>query len=383
MAEAPPAAPDSRRKTLTRRAKQKRFGSNRAEAPGSSPGQLIADPDAVPTVVNVVAYSPAEILEKQNVTPDDIVNLRDQHPCLWVDVHGLRDVKLIERLGTEFALHPLALEDVVSSRQRAKVEEYPHNLFMVARMINSSGTLETEQLSIFIGKGYVITFQATPGDCFDQVRGRLRKDHTRIRNSGADYLAYALLDSVIDAYFPALDAISTKFEDLEDAVINRPDSEFVSELHHMKHDLLTFRREIWPHRDMISVLIRQESGLISDQTDLFLRDCYDHVVQLVEMVETYREIASGLLDLYLSSLSNRMNEIMKVLTIIATIFIPLGFIASLYGMNFDRSISPWNMPELGWRYGYPFALGLMTAIGVGLVYYFWRKGWIGRGPRKR
>jgi magnesium transporter len=373
--------PAAKKRTLTRRAQQHRFGGRRTDQPGMSPGQLIADPNAEPTVINVVAYGPSEIVEKQNVTFDELLQIRNRHHCLWVDIHGLRDVAILERLGTEFALHPLALEDVVGGRQRAKVEEYPHNLFLVARMINPGGALDTEQFSLFIGHGFVISFQATAGDCFDHVRTRLRKDHTRIRNSSADYLAYALLDAVIDAYFPALDLISAKFEELEDAVVNRPDREFVSSLHHMKHDLLTFRRELWPHRDMISTLIRQESGLITDQTDLFLRDCYDHVVQLVEMVETYREIASGLLDLYLSSLSNRMNEIMKVLTIIATIFIPLGFIAGVYGMNFDRSVSPWNMPELGWVYGYPFALGLMGVIGAGLVYYFWRKGWIGRGPR--
>lgn len=383
MTEASAPKPANHKKPLKRRTKQKRYGSIRRYEPGTAPGQLISDPQAAPTTINAVAYGPSDIIEHHNVSLEDTISLRDKHPCLWIDVHGLRDVDVIERLGAEFALHPLALEDVVSSRQRAKVEEYPHNLFVVARMISQTGSLETEQLSIFVGRGYVVTFQSTPGDCFDQVRDRLRKAHTRIRNSSADYLAYALLDAVIDAYFPALDEISTKFEDLEDAVIHRPDTEFVSELHQMKHELLTFRREVWPHRDMISVLIRQESGLITDQTDLFLRDCYDHVVQLVEMVETYREIAAGLLDLYLSSLSNRMNEIMKVLTIIATIFIPLSFIAGVYGMNFDRSVSPWNMPELGWRYGYFFALGLMAVIGFGLVYYFWRKGWIGRGPRKR
>ena len=349
--------------------------------PGTSPGMLIPLPDAVGTVIDVVGYGPSEIVEKKNVTVQEVAQLRDKYHCLWIDVHGLRDVSVIEQLGTEFALHPLALEDVVGSRQRAKVEEYPHNLFLVARMVATTGQLDTEQLSVFIGRGYVVSFQSTPGDCFDQVRNRLRKDHTRIRESGSDYLAYALLDSVIDAYFPTLDQISAKFEDLEDLVVKDPDSGFVSALHHMKHELLTFRRELWPHRDMISVLIRQESGLITDQTDLFLRDCHDHVVQLVEMVETYREIGSGLLDLYLSSLSNRMNEIMKVLTIIATIFIPLSFISGVYGMNFDRTVSKWNMPELGWVYGYPFALGLMLATCAGLMYYFWRKGWIGRGKR--
>ena len=381
MDETTPEKPITKKRPLTRRAKQTRYGVRRGDEPGMSPGRLVPDPLAEPTVISIVGYGPSEIVEKRNVPLEEVLQLRNRFRCLWIDVHGLKDVQIIERLGTEFALHPLALEDVVASRQRAKVEEYPHNLFLVARMINPGGSLDTEQFSVFIGHGFVVSFQATAGDCFDHVRERLRKDHTRIRNSEADYLAYALLDAVIDAYFPALDMISAKFEELEDAVINRPDTEFVSSLHHMKHDLLTFRREIWPHRDMISTLIRQESGLITDQTDLFLRDCYDHVVQLVEMVETYREIASGLLDLYLSSLSNRMNEIMKVLTIIATIFIPLSFITGLYGMNFDRSVSRWNMPELGWVYGYPFALVLMVVISVGLLFYFWRKGWMGKRRR--
>ena len=224
--------------------KRKRFSVNRGDTPGSAPGQLISDPDAAATTVDLVAFGPTEIVEKHNVGIEEVAKLKGRYPCLWIDVHGLRDVRLIERLGAEFELHSLALEDVVSSHQRAKVEEYPYNLFIVARMISGVGSLETEQLSIFIGEGYVVTFQPTPSDCFDQVRNRLRKDNTRIRNSGTDYLAYALLDAVIDAYFPALDAISTKFEELEDAVVNRPDNAFISELHRMKHDLLTFRREI-------------------------------------------------------------------------------------------------------------------------------------------
>jgi magnesium transporter len=381
LTDVAPEKSATKKKPLTRRSRRQQFGTSSDMLPGTSPGMLIPSPDAVGTVIDVVGYGPSEIVEKKNVTVQEVAQLRDKYHCLWIDVHGLRDVSVIEQLGTEFALHPLALEDVVGSRQRAKVEEYPHNLFLVARMVATTGQLDTEQLSVFIGRGYVVSFQSTPGDCFGQVRNRLRKDHTRIRESGSDYLAYALLDSVIDAYFPTLDQISAKFEDLEDLVVKNPDSGFVSALHHMKHELLTFRRELWPHRDMISVLIRQESGLITDQTDLFLRDCHDHVVQLVEMVETYREIGSGLLDLYLSSLSNRMNEIMKVLTIIATIFIPLSFISGVYGMNFDRTVSKWNMPELGWVYGYPFALGLMLATCAGLMYYFWRKGWIGRGKR--
>jgi magnesium transporter len=236
---------------------------------------------------------------------------------------------------------------------------------------------ETEQVSMFIGADYVITFQERQGDCFDPVRERLRRQKGRIRQSGADYLAYALIDAVIDAYFPVLENYGEELETLEDAVISAPRPEVIAQLHDLKRDLLALRRAIWPHREMINALIRDETELFAAPTRIFLRDCYDHAVQLLDVVETYREIASGLVDVYLSSMSARLNDIMKVLTIIATIFIPLNFIASLYGMNFDTEASPWNMPELGWSFGYPFALLLMLLSAIALVWLFTRRHWIG------
>jgi magnesium transporter len=289
-------------------------------------------------------------------------------------VTGLADVSIIEAIGDAFDLHDLTLEDVINVYQRPKFEAYEDHAFIVMRMPTPDN--RTEQVSLFLGKGYVLTFQERPGDCFDPVRERIRRAAGRIRGQGAGYLAYALIDAVIDGYFPMIEAIGEDVEELEDDVIGRPAPEQVDRLHHIKRELLMVRRAIWPTRDMVNALIRDGSRHVDESTRIYLRDCYDHTIQLMDIIETYREITSGLLDVYLSSLSTRMNEVMKLLTIIATIFIPLGFVAGLYGMNFDRG-SPWNMPELGWRYGYFFALGVMAAIALGLLFWFWRRGWIG------
>jgi magnesium transporter len=234
-----------------------------------------------------------------------------------------------------------------------------------------------------LGENFVLTFQEGGGDCFDPVRKRLRRKRGRIRDVGADYLAYALLDAVIDGFYPVLEDCGERLGVLEDEIIGAPSGAAVTDVHDLKHDLLTLRRAIWPQREMINTLLRDESELVSAATRIYLRDCYDHAVQLMDIVETYREIASALVDVYLSSVSARLNEIMKVLTIIATIFIPLSFIASVYGMNFDRNASPLNMPELGWRYGYVFSLALMLAIALGLLYYFRRRGWLGGTGEQR
>lgn len=358
------------------------MGATRSR-PGSSPGLLAAVPESPHPVMRVIAYGPEEVIER---TVEDIADVRamiGRKPVTWVNVDGLGDVDTIQRIGEAFSVHRLALEDVVRVHQRPKVEEYAEHIFIVLRIPQMNGRADTEQVSIFLGGDYVLTFQERPGDCFDAIRERLRRDRGRIRESGCDYLAYALIDAVIDAYFPVLEAYGEAVEDLEDELTAHADREIAKRVHMVKRDLLNLRRAIWPLREMINTLIRDRSPRITESTAIYLRDCYDHAIQLLDIVETYRDIASGLLDLYLSSVSTRLNEVIKVLTIIATIFIPLGFVAGVYGMNFDRQASPFNMPELSWTYGYPFALGIMAAVAGGLLYYFYRRGWVGRPRRRR
>ncbi len=345
--------------------------------PGSPPGTLIADPAAARSRVRVMRYGPETMEEIGLASAADLPGLIGSAPVTWVNVDGLADVELIRALGELFGLHRLALEDVVNVHQRPKVVEYEKQTFVVARMIHSGRGLVSEQVSLFLGEGFLLTFQEMEGDCFDLVRERLRQGLGLIRERGADYLAYALLDALIDGYFPVVEDYGERLEALEDAVMTRPERAQVVAIHDMKRDLLTLRRAIWPQREMFNALARDASPHVSASTQVYLRDCYDHLVQLMDFVETYREIASGLVDVYLSSSSARMNEIMKVLTVIATIFMPLGFIASLYGMNFDPQVSPWNMPELSWYLGYPFALLLMATVAGGLILFFRRKGWVG------
>lgn len=355
--------------------------ARRRSAPGAEPGTLIADPHALTTRVNVIAFGPDGIHEQRDVNPKELAALVERYAVTWVDVQGLGDTDVIRALGEAFDLHRLALEDVINVHQRPKAEEFDEYLFLVARMPESDRSIGIEQLTIFLGSNFVLSFQEHYGDCFDPIRERIRHGRGRLRKAGADYLAYALLDMAIDSFFPLLESFGEKVEEIEDHIVTQPATVPVNLIHDVRRQLLTLRRAIYPLREMTNTLVRDESPLIGAQTRVYLRDCYDHTVQLMDMVETYREIASGLVELYLSSLSHRMNEIMKVLTIIATIFIPLGFIAGIYGMNFDGAVSPWNMPELGWYLGYPFALGLMLAVALGLVFYFWRKRWIGEGPK--
>ena len=345
---------------------------------GSPPGTLHIATDAHTPALHAIAYHGDDFVEKDLSQPGDVTELLDQWPITWLNVAGLGDADTIAELGRIFGLHPLALEDVVHMHQRAKVEQYGERLFIVARMAQRNAALETEQLSIFVGKNFVLTFLEDPGDCFEPVRSRLRGGG-RLREASSGYLAYSLLDSVIDAYFPVVEAYAERLDRLEDRVIARPNRRAIAEIHSAKHDLRTLRRIVWPLREAVNSLVRDPSPLIDDDTRVHLRDCYDHLVQIIDLVETYRELGSDLTDLYLSSLSNRMNEIMKVLTIIATIFMPLSFITGLYGMNFSPERSPWNMPELRWRYGYPFALGLMVLTVLAMLGYFRRKGWLGSG----
>jgi magnesium transporter len=353
------------------------FSIRRRSRPGAAPGTLIAPPDAARPVIDVMAFDRDDCHEYHDVDPEQLPGLGVEQGVIWVNVSGLGDAEPLSRIADTFGLHRLAMEDVLNLHQRPKVEEFEDHLFIIVRMADPAQSGDTEQVSLFLGRNFVVSVQEKPGDCFDPVRARVRDKTSRLRGQRADYLAYALMDSVIDGYFPELEALGEHLEDLEDSVVSNPQPESVTLLHDVKRQLLSLRRAVWPSRELLGTLSREEHDLFQPDTRPYLRDCYDHTVQLMDLIETYREIASGLIDVYISSVSARLGEIMKVLTIIATIFMPLGFIASLYGMNFDRAVSPWNMPELGWRLGYPFALALMGVCAGAMIGYFWRVGWLG------
>ncbi|WP_322894177.1 MULTISPECIES: magnesium/cobalt transporter CorA [unclassified Yoonia] len=351
----------------------------RRTKPGAAPGTLTVAPQAVHPQIQMIAYGPDSFTETVNVAASDLAPTMSVPLVRWINIDGLGDIPTLQQIGKTFGLHPLALEDIVNLHQRPKVDAYEGHLFIVLRMpIASAARLETEQVTMVLGRDHVVSFQERPGDSFDPVRHRLRAHGGQIRQRGADYLAYALIDAAIDAFFPILETYGEQVEDLEDDVITQPGQKQMARIHDLKRNLLTARRALWPMRDMVNALLREESTLINAQTLIYLRDCQDHIAQLIEMIETYREICSGLIDIHLSSVSNKMNEVMKVLTIIATIFIPLTFIVGVYGMNFDPAAGPWSMPELGWRYGYPAVLITMAGIAVGLLIWFRSMGWIGR-----
>ncbi|HKQ61105.1 MAG TPA: magnesium/cobalt transporter CorA [Candidatus Polarisedimenticolaceae bacterium] len=350
--------------------------ARRHPAPGAPPGLLVADPEAARPVMRAMAYGPQGCHEQQLQSVSELAALRQRWPMIWLNVDGLGDVPTIQAIGSLFGLHRLALEDVVNTGQRAKVEPYDSHLFIVARSGTLAPKYETEQLSVFLGTNFVITFQERPGDCFDAVRNRLRTEGSRIRAAGPDYLVYALFDAVIDAYFPILEQLGDQLEGLENEVIETPGRATIFSIHHIRSTLLALRRDIWPHREALGALQHQGAPYVAAETVVHLRDCLDHTLRLIDLAEVYREVSSDLVNAYLSSTSNRLNEIMKVLTIIATIFIPLSFIASVYGMNFDTHASPWNMPELHWYWGYPLVLLLMAAVAGGLLVWFRIRKWL-------
>lgn len=343
----------------------------------------MAPPQAERTEVSVFGISEAEIREWSLGSIAELEAERERWTTIWVNIDGLGDTELIQAIGQHFGLHPLALEDVVGTHQRAKVESYDGHLYVVLKMVSMKESLEAEQVSVFLGSGFVLSFQERRGDCLEIIRERLRKSKGRVRTSGPDYLAYAIIDAIVDHYFPVTEALGEKLELLEEEALSDPSKETVSEIHAVRRELLGLRRAAWPLREVMGSLYRDENPLISSATRPYLRDCYDHTVQLIDVIETYRELAAGLVDIYLSSLGQKNNEVMRVLTIIATIFIPLGFIAGVYGMNFNPQRSPWNMPELNWVYGYPFALFLMGGTALGLLLFFAKKGWLGEVRQRR
>jgi magnesium transporter len=359
-----------------RRHKQHRPRIKRQTGPGATPGTVQVAPDSHPSAIHLMAYSPTQCVERSIRRVEELDQFIGHFPICWVNVDGLGDENLIRQLGDRFRLHALALEDVVNVHQLAKVEPYEDYLFVVARTVEHTPAFRPEQISLFVGSNYLLSFQEWPGDCFDPIRERVRKNSGRIRNAATDYLMHALVDAIIDSYFPLVDRAADRLDELEQMVDLQQMAEALSGIHDVRNELLLLRRYIRPHRDAINELIRDEHPLIRQETRVFLRDVYDHTMQLIDLLEIYREMCGDLRDFYVSLNSNRLNEVMKVLTIIATIFIPLSFVTGLYGMNFDTRF-PLNMPELRWRYGYPFALGMMAGIAAGLLAFFWRRGWLG------
>ena len=353
------------------------FDHRRRQTLGTIPGSLVAAVDAPPTTLHMWVFTPDKVEERPLKNVDDLATYNDLAGVRWVDVAGTGNADEIKRLGEIFGLHPLALEDVVNGHQRPKLEEYSNHLFVVVKMPEpKADTLVFEQLAMFVGPDFLVTIQEIPGDCFDGVRTRLRESIGRIRTMGPDYLAYALVDSVIDSFFPLLEEYSDRLEEMELRVLASNTNAMAADIHALRHDLRVIRRVMWSTRETLNSWGREEHHLVQETTRPFLRDCHDHSVQLLEIVEGCQELASSLRDLHMSALSARMNEIMKVLTMIATLFMPLSFIAGIYGMNFDTEKSSLNMPELKWQFGYLFALGLMLGTVTTFVIYFKRKGWI-------
>jgi magnesium transporter len=353
-------------------------GFRRPATIGAAPGSVIIDPEAPRPVIHLTYFNATELVETAILDPAAIGDYLTRPGVVWVNVEGLGSETVLRQLQRIFQLHPLALEDVVNVHQRPKLDRFAEQLFVTARMPRGTDGCHTEQVSLFVGANYVVTFLEDPGDCFEPVRRRLRESDGLIRRRGADYLAYALLDAAVDAYFPLLEQFGERLETLEDDVILRPEPAVVARIHDAKQDLRVLRRILWPLREAMNELARDQSKLVGDEARVYFRDLYDHTVQLIDLVETYREMGSDLTDLYLSALSNRMNEIMRVLTIIATIFMPLSFVVGIYGMNFDTSASRWNMPELRWAFGYPAVLTLTAVIAGGMLVFFYRRGWLGR-----
>ncbi|MBD1852431.1 magnesium/cobalt transporter CorA [Leptolyngbya sp. GB1-A1] len=349
------------------------------DEPGSMPGTLTIEADASPPTIFLIDYKEDNAVRLKIDAPEECTPYLDTESVSWVDVQGLGSENVLRRLGQVFDLHPLVLEDVVNVPQRPKVEEYDDQLLFIARMVclkDDERGFVSEQVSFILGKHYLLTVQEEPDyDSFGPVRERIRGNKGTIRKHGADYLAYALLDALIDGFFPVLEAYGEALEELEDEVVSNPTRQSLEKIHRIKRELLALRRAIWPQRDAISVLIRDSNDLVSSEVQVYLRDCYDHAVQVLDMVETYREVASSLMDVYVSSVGNRMNEVMKLLTMISTVFIPLTFIVGIYGMNFNTEKSPLNMPELNWYWGYPVCLAVMAVIAAALIFYFYRRGW--------
>ena len=343
------------------------------DEPGSEPGTLIIEPDAKPSRIILIDYDEDNAIRKVDITPNACAPYIGTNTVSWMDIQGLGSETVLKQVGEIFNLHPLLLEDVVNVPQRPKLEDYNNQLLVISQMVrlkeDESG-FDTEQVSFVLGKRYLLSFQEEElQDCFEIVRDRIRTSQGRVRKSGADYLTYLLLDTIIDGYFPVVEHYEDRIEALEDVIISNPDRDTMQEIYDVRRELLALRRLIWPMRNVLHLLMRDHHGIVSDEVQIYFRDSYDHVIQILEIIEAYRELAASLMDVYMSTMGNKLNEIMKFLTVISTIFIPLTFIVGVYGMNFE------NMPELKGEWSYFLVWLVMLAVAGGLIFYFWRKGW--------
>ena len=365
---------------MAKRKAERKAKQRRKRAPvrgvGTPPGTITPDPQAPPPIVHVVSYGPDGCKESEAFDAAAIARSRQKWPMTWVHAIGLGSTSVIEALGQQFGLHPLAIADVVHTHQRPKVDQWGGVTQIVVRMIDEVASPETEQLSIFVGPDFVLSFEERKGDLFGALRARIRGDVGGIRSTGSDFLAYALLDCVVDAFFPVLEKLADELEVIEDELPTCKSAEMTPRLRKVKRDLLEIRHALWPMREALRMLSQGGNPLFKAETLDYVRDCQDHCAQLMDLVGTNRELSADLVDLQMQISGQRMNEVMKVLTVMATVFIPLTFICSIYGMNFDTKASPLNMPELQWFYGYPFALGMMATTALALVLFFRRKGWV-------
>ncbi|MHC4721807.1 MAG: magnesium/cobalt transporter CorA [Planctomycetota bacterium] len=342
---------------------------------GLPPGTLvhIGEKKIQEVRISLIDYNEQNFQERTIQNIEDCFPFKETPTVTWINIDGLHKVETIERIGKHFELHPLILEDILNTGQRPKCEDYDKCLFMVLKMLsynNADSPIQSEQVSLVLGQNFVISFQEAVGDVFEQIRDRIRNAKGRIRKMSADYLAYTLIDAIVDNYFLILEKMGEQIESMEEELIAKPSDKTVRRIHALKRELIFLRKSVWPLRELVNSMEKTESTLISDSTGPYLRDVYDHTIQVIDTVESFRDMVSGMLDIYLSSISNRMNAVMKVLTIIATIFIPLTFIAGIYGMNFKF------MPELEWRWAYFIVLIIMAVVAAVMLIYFKRKKWL-------
>ncbi|MBU4202238.1 MAG: magnesium/cobalt transporter CorA [Candidatus Altiarchaeales archaeon] len=352
-----------------------RIIKRRSKKAGLPPGTLVhvGKKRAEKAKITILDYDGKNFEERVAKRVEDCFPFKDKPTVTWINIDGLHDIKIIEKIGKHFGLHPLLLEDILNTGQRPKMEDFESHIFVVLKMLyhdKAENEVRAEQVSIVLGENFVISFQEGEGDVFDTIRERIRGSKGRIRKAGPDYLAYSLMDAIIDNYFIILERLGDRIGDMEDEVVDNPSKEALRNIHHVKGEMVFLRKSVWPLREVISGLERTESRLIDEKTNIYLRDVYDHTVQIIDTIESLRDTVSGIRDTYMSSISNRMNEVMKVLTIFASIFIPLTFIAGVYGMNFEY------IPELGWHWGYFAVWAVMISAAMLMLLYFRRKGWL-------